>query len=128
METPLQKVLIVEDEAPILNGIADKFTFEGFMAIKARDGNEGLKQALEQHPDLILLDYRMPNADGLTLLEKLREDAWGKNARVIMWSNSHSAGTVDRAMRLGVLDFLIKSDWEYKDVVKKARVAINSNL
>ena len=128
METPLQKVLIVEDEAPILNGIADKFTFEGFMAIKARDGNEGLKQALEQHPDLILLDYRMPNADGLTLLEKLREDAWGKNARVIMWSNSHSAGTVDRAIRLGVLDFLIKSDWEYKDVVKKARVAINSNL
>lgn len=126
METPAKKILIVEDEPPILNGIADKFTFEGFTSIKAKDGKEGLKLALEQHPDLILLDYRMPNTDGFVLLEKLRDDEWGKNARVIMWSNSHGADTVNRAKQLGVLDFLIKSDWEYKDVVRRAREALDT--
>lgn len=123
MQTELlnKKVLIVEDETSILNGIADKFAFMGFNVLKARDGEEGLLQALKEHPDLILLDYRMPNVDGLTMLSKLREDPWGSNARVIMWSNSHSTGTVERAKKLGALDFLVKSDWEYKDVVKKVK-------
>lgn len=116
-----QKILIVEDEGPILKGITLKFLLEGFVVISADDGETGLEKALNEHPDMILLDYRMPNMDGFDVLLRLRNDAWGKTAKVIMWSNSHSNEIKDRASSLGVLDFLVKSEWEYKDIVRKVR-------
>ena len=121
MNTPQQKVLIVEDEVSILNGISDKFTHEGFFVIKAVNGQDGLDKALKDHPDFIILDNLMPNTDGFYFLENLRRDKWGRDALVIMWSNSHGAHTINRAKKIGILDFLIKSEWEYRDVVKKVR-------
>jgi len=119
--TSAKKVLIAEDEASILNGISDKFTHEGFSVIGVKDGREALNSALKEHPDIILLDLLMPDYDGFYFLENLRKDDWGKNARVIMWSNSHDSKSLDRVKELGILYFMIKSDWEYKDVVNKAR-------
>lgn len=124
MDTPPKKILIVEDEMAILNGISDKFTNEGFMVIKAKDGQEGLDEALKNHPDIVLLDILMPNTDGFFFLENLRKDEWGKNVRIIMWSNSNDSKTINRARKLGVIDFMIKSEWEYRDVVKKVREAL----
>jgi PleD family two-component response regulator len=124
MDTPPKKILIVEDEAAILNGISDKFTNEGFLVIKAKDGQEGLDEALKNHPDIVLLDNLMPNTDGFFFLENLRKDEWGKNVRIIMWSNSNDPKTINRAKKLGVVDFMIKSEWEYRDVVKKVREAL----
>lgn len=121
MNTPQQKILIIEDEVSILNGISDKFTHEGFFVIKAVNGQDGLDKALKDHPDFIIVDNLMPNTDGFYFLENLRKDKWGKSALVIMWSNSHDSTTVTRARKIGILDFMIKSEWEYRDVVKKIR-------
>ena len=121
MSTPQKKVLIIEDEVSILNGISDKFTLEGFLVIRAIDGQDGLNKALKNHPDFIIVDNLMPNTDGFYFLEKLRADKWGKNAPVVMWSNSHDASTFSRAKKIGILDFMVKSDWEYRDVVKKVK-------
>ena len=75
-----KKILIVEDEAPLRNAISDILSFEGFTVFQAKNGQEGLDAALLEHPDLILLDLMMPVMDGLTMLEKLRQDqAYGKN-------------------------------------------------
>jgi DNA-binding response OmpR family regulator len=125
MDTIPKKILIVEDEAAILNGISDKFTNEGFLVIKAKNGQEGLDEALKNHPDIVLLDNLMPNTDGFFFLENLRKDEWGKNVRIIMWSNSNDPKTINRARKLGVVDFMIKSEWEYRDVVKKVRERLN---
>jgi DNA-binding response OmpR family regulator len=124
MDTQQKKVLIIEDETPILNGISDKFTYEGFISIKAKDGKDGLDKALKEHPDFILVDNLMPSTDGFYFLENLRKDDWGKNVPVIMWSNSHDSKTIARAKKLGTIDFMIKSEWEYKDVVKKVKQAL----
>lgn len=121
MDTSQQKVLIIEDEVSILNGISDKFALEGFFVIKAVNGKDGLDKALKDHPDFIIVDNLMPNTDGFYFLENLRKDKWGKNALVIMWSNSHDSNTIDRAKKIGILDFMVKSEWEYRDVVKKVR-------
>jgi DNA-binding response OmpR family regulator len=121
MDIPQRKMLIIEDEASILNGISDKFVHEGFSVIKATDGQEGLDSALKDHPDFILVDNLMPNTDGFYFLENLRRDKWGKNARVIMWSNSQDSVTIARAKKIGILDFIIKSEWEYRDIVKKVK-------
>ena len=66
----------------------------------------------------------MPNTDGFYFLENLRKDQWGKDARVIMWSNSHDSTTIARARKMGIIDFMIKSEWEYRDVVKKVKEAL----
>lgn len=124
MTTTQKKVLIIEDEVAILNGISDKFTHEGFLVLKAIDGQTGLDQALKEHPDFILVDNLMPNTDGFYFLENIRKDKWGKSAKIIMWSNSHDSRTITRAKKIGILDFMIKSEWEYRDVVKKVREAL----
>ena len=84
--------------------------------------------ALKDHPDFILVDNLMPNTDGFYFLENLRKDKWGKNARVIMWSNSQDSVTIARAKKIGILDFVIKSEWEYRDIVKKVKEALGDKV
>lgn len=121
MDSAQQKILIIEDELSLLNGISDKFAHEGFLVTKAINGQDGLDKALTEHPDFIMVDNLMPNSDGFYFLENLRKDKWGKDALVIMWSNSHDSTAISRAKKMGILDFMIKSEWEYRDVVKKVR-------
>lgn len=121
MNNPQQKILIIDDELSILNGISDKFTHEGFLVTKAVNGQDGLDKALTEHPDFIIVDNLMPNTDGFYFLENLRKDKWGKEALVVMWSNSHDSITIGRAKKIGILDFMIKSEWEYRDLVIKVR-------
>jgi len=115
------KILIVEDEEPLLNALTDKFSREGMEVITAKNGQEGLDVALAKKPDLILLDVIMPKMDGITMLEKLREDKWGENVEVILLTNLTDADKVSEAVEKGVRDYLIKSDWKLEDVVKKVK-------
>ncbi len=67
-------ILIVEDESGLREALADKITSEGYQVIQGEDGVEGLEKARTHHPDLILLDIKMPRMDGLTLIERLRTE------------------------------------------------------
>jgi DNA-binding response OmpR family regulator len=128
MDASQRNVLIIEDELSILNGISDKFAHEGFLVAKAVNGKQGLNSALKDHPDFILVDNLMPNTDGFYFLEHLRKDKWGKNARVIMWSNSQDFVTIAKAKKIGILDFIIKSEWEYRDIVKKVKEILGDKI
>ena len=79
-----QSILIIEDDGSYRSILVKKLKEEGFLAIEAKDGEEGLNISLEKHPDLILLDLIMPRMDGITMLKELREDEWGKNAKIII--------------------------------------------
>lgn len=116
-----KKILIVDDEPSLLTALRDKLTREGFTAIEAKNGEEGLEVALRDHPDLILFDIIMPVMDGMTMLKKLREDAWGKNAQVIILTNLSENEKVSQAVELGSYEYLVKSDWKIEDVVAKVR-------
>ncbi len=117
-----KKILIVEDETPLRNAVTDILTFEGFTVFQAKNGQEGLDLALKEHPDLILLDLMMPIMDGLTMLEKLRQDTdFGKSAAVILLTNINDPEKVAMATEAGSYDFLVKSDWNIEDVVKKIK-------
>ncbi len=117
-----KKILIVEDETPLRNAVSDILTFEGFTVFQAKNGQEGLDISLKEHPDLILLDLMMPVMDGLTMLEKLRQDQdFGKSAAVILLTNINDPEKVAQATEAGSYDFLVKSDWNIEDVVKKIK-------
>lgn len=118
-------ILIVEDELSLLNALKEKFINEGLAVLLAADGEEGLKAALEKHPDLILLDILLPKMDGMTMLKKLREENdWGKQAKVILLTNLDSAEKVAEGIKMsfaGSYDYLVKTDWTLDEVVEKVK-------
>ncbi|MBU4142000.1 response regulator [Patescibacteria group bacterium] len=114
-------ILIVEDEAALRGALSDKFKRAGFSVLEARNGEEGLEVATREHPDLILLDVMMPVMSGMAMLKQLREDAWGKSARVIILTNLNDAEYVAEAMKQESYDYFIKSDWKIEDLVAKVR-------
>ena len=116
-----KKILVVEDEPSLVEALCNKLTKEGFAVIDARNGQTGLETALKEKPDLILLDLIMPIMDGLTMLQKLREDEWGKNVPVIILTNLSDDKKVMEAVKQGSYDYLIKSDWSINEVISKVR-------
>lgn len=111
-------VLIVEDEAELAEILNAQLAEAGFEVFVARDGEEGLKMAEKKHPDLILLDIIMPKMDGMTMLEHLRKDSWGKSAKVILLTNLSDNEKVAEAIKQHSYDYLVKADWNINDVVK----------
>lgn len=111
-------VLVVEDEESLRPLLRDNLTKEGFTVFEAKNGLEGLDIALLEHPDLILLDILMPVMDGITMLKRMYDDAWGKDAKVIMLTNLGTNEAVAEALALGSHDFLVKSDWKIGDLIK----------
>ncbi len=67
-----ERILIVEDELAMRTALADLLTSEGYRALTASDGERGLERALNEKPDLILLDIMMPKLDGFALCAELR--------------------------------------------------------
>lgn len=114
-------ILIVEDEKTLREALKVKLTHEGFSILEASDGREGLAQALGKHPDLILLDIILPVMDGVSMMNSLREDQWGKTVPIIVLTNLSDEMSFAQSVSNAVFDYLVKSDWRLEDVVKKIK-------
>src|SRR5512142_1873633 len=68
----MAKILIIEDEPKMVAGLRDNFEFEGYEVLAAYDGAEGLERALQDMPDLVLLDVMMPKLSGLDVCKQLK--------------------------------------------------------
>jgi DNA-binding response OmpR family regulator len=102
----MQRLLIVEDELPMRTALADVLSAEGYRIISAADGERGLRRAIEEKPDLILLDIMMPRLDGYAVCSELRR--LGNAVPILMLT---AKGQVeDRVMGLdaGADDYLVK--------------------
>lgn len=112
-------ILIVEDDATLLQAMKLALTQIQFQVIEAFDGADGLKKSLELHPDLILLDLKLPLMSGLDVLKQLRNDPWGKTAKVIVLTNNGKSDSIAEALELNVIDYLVKVDWSLENLMKK---------
>jgi DNA-binding response OmpR family regulator len=117
-------ILIIEDEQDIREAVAEALSEAGFSVHTAPDGITGLKLALAEHPDLTLLDLVMPGYDGHTVLQKLREDAWGKNAKVLVLSSMDDVGNIAGAYGSDITDYVIKAHNSLDEIVKKVRQSL----
>jgi DNA-binding response OmpR family regulator len=104
------RVLFVEDDAAVAEMYRLKLELDGYTVTIASDGEEGVKMAKESPPDIVFLDIRLPKMDGFSVLESLRADATLKNIPVIILSNYGEAELVERGLKLGALDYLIKAE------------------
>ncbi len=122
------KVLLIEDDKTFIDLLRNKCIDAGFDIQVAENGAQGLKLAIESHPNVIVTDLTMPIMDGFEFLKQLREDSWGKKVPVIILSNYGDFDRISKALDIGAFYYLVKSDVEPKDVLSYIEKAIKESL
>jgi len=103
------RVLFVEDDPAVAHMYKLKLELDGYAVDVAGDGVQAVEMAMGNPPDLIFLDIRLPKMDGLGVLEALRKDERTCRVPVVILSNYSEHELVDRGLRLGALEYLVKS-------------------
>jgi two-component system response regulator RpaA len=102
-------VLFVEDDPAVAQMYRLKLELDGYAVEVASDGIQAVQMATSSPPDIIFLDIRLPKMDGLGVLEALRNDERTCKVPVVILSNYSERELVDRGLKLGALEYLIKS-------------------
>lgn len=115
-----KKVLVIDDEPDFLEMIKIRLEANGYEVIDAYDGEEGLKKAEGENPDIILLDIMMPKKDGYTLLRELKHKKATKSIPIIVLTAK--PGMRDLFGMEGINDYIVKpfEDEELLLRIKKA--------
>ncbi len=104
----MKKVLIIDDDERPRPDLLEIFGFEGYKALGAENGHEGILSAREQLPDLIICDITMPVLDGSGVLAALCQDSQTSNIPVIFLSAHKDQTTVQKGLQLGAVAHLPK--------------------
>jgi len=118
------KLLIIEDEQAILQGLVDVFVFHGFEVDPAADGKEGLEKALTGEYALILLDIMLPTLDGYTICNKIREQ--DRNQPIIMLTAKASEQDIIMGLTLGADDYIAKP-FSVRELVLRVNAVLKRN-
>lgn len=102
----MSRILIIEDEAPMRTALADVLEGEGYRALTAADGEAGLRKAVAEKPDLILLDVMMPKLDGFAVCAELRR--LGHVTPVLMLTAKGQIEDRVNGLDVGADDYLVK--------------------
>lgn len=121
MDSHGKKILIIDDDPFILDMYVLKLKEQGFTAEVAHDGNAGLEKAKAFEPDVILLDVVMPAMDGFEVLERLQAQRQNHPCKIIFLTNFGQKEDVERGMRLGADDYIIKAHFTPSEVVEKVK-------
>jgi len=116
-----KRILIVEDDRFLRELIVKKLVNEGYDAIEAVDGEQGLQKTKEEKPDLILLDLILPGIDGFEVLALKKDDASVSGIPVIILSNLGQKEDVEKGLGLGAVDYLIKAHFTPGEIIEKVR-------
>ncbi len=103
------RVLLVEDDESVAEMYKLKLELDGYQVHVISDGESAVRAAQADPPDMIFLDVRLPKMDGLEVLQALRQDDRTKHLPVVILSNYGEQELVDRGLKLGALEYLIKS-------------------
>src|SRR5437773_10633774 len=102
----MERILIIEDETPMRTALADVLEGEGYRALTAADGEIGLRKAVDEKPDLILLDIMMPKLDGFAVCAELRRLA--NPVPVLMLTAKGQVEDRVTGLDAGADDYLVK--------------------
>lgn len=117
-------VLIVEDDIPILDLYDKKFTKCGYEVIRAEDGEEGVKKALESIPAAIVLDIMLPVMNGFEALKRIKKNKETANIPVVILSNYGEMPNITEGLLSGAVEYLIKVEHTPEEVVEIVSDAI----
>ena len=120
----MPKVLLVEDDNNLREIFQMRLQAEGYTAVVAADGEEGLVTAMKEKPDLVIADVMMPKLSGFEMVESLRAAPETKDLKVIMMTALGQAEDQARGEKLGVLKYLVKSQVTLEDFARVVKEAL----
>jgi len=101
-----------------------KFESEGFEVQTAENGKIGVELCEKMHPDILLLDLRMPEMNGEEALRKIRANDWGKRLPVIILTNLGEEEAPDSLKALGIHSYIVKAELTPSQVVLRVKQAL----
>ena len=116
-----KKIVLVEDDEALASVYRARLEMEGFEVEEVHDGEKALSVAINFRPDLILLDVMMPKINGFDVLDILKNTPETMNMRIIMLTALSQEADRDRAEKLGVDDYLVKSQVVIADVIERVK-------
>jgi DNA-binding response OmpR family regulator len=106
MTETTRRILVVEDDLSILTGLSMNLRFEGYEVLQAQDGRTGLARALDDTPDLVVLDLMLPELNGFEVLKELRRR--GRDTPVVVLSAKGQETDKILGLNLGADDYVVK--------------------
>ena len=119
----MAKILVAEDEKQIADMIAFKLTNSGHQVIRAQDGEQAMKLAQRDTPDLIMLDAMMPGIGGFEVLRRLKLDLALRSVPVIMVTAKGHERDVLSGLRGGAVDYVVKP-FSLKELAARVELAL----
>ena len=119
-----KKILVIEDDKFLRELITQKLNREDFEVAEAIDGEEGIEKIKTEKPDLVLLDLILPGIDGFEVLSQAKKDPSLASIPVIILSNLGQKEDVERGLKLGAVDYLIKAHFTPKEIIEKVKNAL----
>jgi DNA-binding response OmpR family regulator len=110
------RVLIIEDDKLLRKACEAGLQKRGLEVLTAADGEEGIRQARDGSPDLILLDMLMPKLSGMETLVELKKDEKTSHIPVVILSNSSIETTIQKATDLGAIGYLVKASLSLQEL------------
>lgn len=117
----MHKILIVEDDVALLRGLVDNFKAEGFEVISASEGGAGLDAALDEGPDLALLDVMLPEVNGLEICQSIRKE--GLEYPVVMLTAKGQESDIVLGLEMGADDYVTKP-FSIRELIARVRVLL----
>lgn len=118
------RVLIIEDDPVLGSVITEKLNASGYDASLVTDGAVGIETVRKTHPDIILLDILLPTKNGYEIMEEISRDEGIRNIPVVIISNSGQPVEIERMIKLGAKDYLIKAQFTPEEVLEKVRTQL----
>ncbi len=116
MATAGKRILIVEDDRVLRRACEGSLRQRGFVVLTAADGEEGLRVAQAERPDLVLLDMLMPKRCGMDVLRALKTDPATRHIRVLILSNSSRDLDMQQVLSLGAVGYLVKANLSLQEL------------
>jgi DNA-binding response OmpR family regulator len=115
------KILFIEDDLTLASLFTMRMQAEGFEVLQAHDGDTALQSVKQFHPDLVLCDLMMPNLSGYDVIDILRNTVETANAKIVVISALSQQEDIDKALKLGADDYIVKSQVMIDDIMDRLR-------
>ncbi|MFC1757016.1 response regulator [Patescibacteria group bacterium] len=126
MDKNKKRVLFIEDEEHLQRLASSALKDAGYEALRAYDGETGIRVLEEKRPDLVLLDLILPKKDGFDVLEYMKSKDELKNIPVIILSNLEEKYDMDKALALGANSYLVKTNYELSEIIEKVNEVLGT--
>ena len=120
-----KKILLIEDDKFLRDLMNKKLLSMGYDVVAAADGESGLTMIKESKPDVVLLDLILPGINGFEVLERAKKDPETASIPVIILSNLGQSEDIEKGLKLGAKDFLVKAHFTPQEIINKLKAILD---